>query len=82
MCHMSNLLKTQDSLRKAAAKELLRTDLLHMTQKNESSRRRREKKATPNINTPANTNTTPDIFLIPLKDFSITPNSRRVHEAN
>ena len=31
--YMSNLLKTQDSLRKAAAKELLRTDLLHMTDK-------------------------------------------------
>ena len=31
--YMSNLLKTQDSLRKAAAKELLRTDLLHMTHK-------------------------------------------------
>ena len=29
--YMSNLLKIQDSLRKAAAKELLRTDLLHMT---------------------------------------------------
>ena len=31
--HVSNLLKTQESLRKAAAKELLRTDLLHMTHK-------------------------------------------------
>ena len=31
--YMSTLLKTQDSLRKAAAKELLRTDLLHMTHK-------------------------------------------------
>ena len=31
--YMSNLLKTQDSLEKAAAKELLRTDLLHMTHK-------------------------------------------------
>ena len=31
--YMSNPLKTQDSLRKAAAKELLRTDLLHMTHK-------------------------------------------------
>ena len=31
--YISNLLKTQDSLRKAAAKELLRTDLLHMTHK-------------------------------------------------
>ena len=30
---MSNLLKTQDGPRKAAAKELLRTDLLHMTHK-------------------------------------------------
>ena len=29
--YMRNLLKTQDSLRKAAAKKLLRTDLLHMT---------------------------------------------------
>ena len=34
--YMSNLLKTQDSLRKAAAKELLRTDLLHMTHKKQS----------------------------------------------
>ena len=31
--YMSNLLKTQESLRKAASKELLRTDLLHMTHK-------------------------------------------------
>ena len=31
--YMSNLLKTQDCLEKAAAKELLRTDLLHMTHK-------------------------------------------------
>ena len=29
---MSNLLKTQDSLLKASAKELLRTDLLHQSQ--------------------------------------------------
>ena len=32
--YMSALLKTQDSRRKVAAKELLRTDLLHMTHKN------------------------------------------------
>ena len=31
--YMRNLLKKQDSLRKAAAKELLRTDLFHMTHK-------------------------------------------------
>ena len=31
--YMSDLLKTQDSLRKAVAKELLRTDLLQMTNK-------------------------------------------------
>ena len=30
--HMSNLLKTQESLLKALAQELLRTDLLHQSQ--------------------------------------------------